>query len=129
MKELNQELAMQIGIEHTDVDRTLNVDQRAIDIAFCTVNCDPAIRESIEGQGTTLNILSRNSDTLEEFVLGVLINTRQDLVDNGHVHRWGERMLFTSDYGRGTNGYGEVNRRVTDFLLDQKPIFGVEIPE
>jgi hypothetical protein len=95
------------------------------------LNMDPALsgnlKMNLDKNGTSLDEIIDGADTLETFFAGILINTSQEMTDEGNIQHWGQRILALSENGQGTNGNREVNRRLKDFVLAEKDIFKIEI--
>ena len=104
---------------------------RAIDVVASALNMDPVLSANLEvnlnRSGACLNDIISVAGSLETFFAGVLINTSQEMTDSGNIQHWGKRILALSNNGLGTNGNGEVNRRLKDFVLAEKDIFKIEI--
>ena len=123
--------AAENGVLLADLDPVERVENRAIDMVASALNMDPVlsvnIKESLDSNGANLDDIVDVADCLETFFAGVLINSSQEMSDNGNIQKWGQRILTMSENGHGTNGNGEVNRRLKSFVLAEKDIFKIEI--
>ena len=123
--------AAENGVLLADLDPVERVENRAIDMVASALNMDPVlsvnIKESLDRNGANLDDIVDVADCLETFFAGVLINSSQEMSDNGNIQKWGQRILTMSENGHGTNGNGEVNRRLKSFVLAEKDIFKIEI--
>lgn len=126
---LDFKTASEDGVMLSELDPRMQVELKAIDVAACALNMDPAFGVNFKEIGVCFDDITKGVDNLETFFAGVIINTSQAMVDNGHVQHWGQRILKLCENGQGANGGSEVNRRLKDFVLSEKNIFKIEISQ
>lgn len=119
------------GVMLSDLEPKQQVELKAIDMVVSAINMDPVfsddVSKNLSKNGANLDDIIDVSDSLETLFAGILINTSQEMTDDGNIQKWGQRILTMSENGQGTNGNGEVNLRLKNFVLAEKDIFKIEI--
>ncbi len=129
VKPKDYQTARDRGIPLNLLDPNTQVEFRAIDIAICAMNMDPRFKSQFEERGTKLDEVLSGVHDLDSLFSVVAINCGQEMIDEGHIKNWGRNIMRIAENGYGTNGNGEVHKKLREFVLSDSHHFGIEISE
>lgn len=128
-KAIDYQTAVDRGLPSRMLDPETRIEFQAIDLAIMAMHMDPKFQSEFQEHGTDLNTILDGVRDLPTLFTSVAINCGQEMVDAGHIKKWGSNIMRVADNGYGTNGNGEVNKKLRDFVLSESDHFGIEIEE